>query len=114
MQANLKTNDFQLQLENLKRDGYTNSRLLSWLHEQGIHTSDQALKRRLQVWGVPSHRRRTEVDLNSVDRADELAERVNYLFHHTLLSSSQIAIKNSRRRWVIKLSKLSSRHPIAF
>jgi hypothetical protein len=24
---------------------------------------------------------------------DELAERVNYLFHHTLLSDSQIAIK---------------------
>src|SRR5947209_15257023 len=90
LQANLKINDFQLQLSNLKRDGYTNSGLLSWLHEKGIHTSDQALKRRLQVWGVPSHRRCTEVDLNSVDRADELAERVDYLFHHTLLSNSQI------------------------
>jgi len=91
LQTNLNIDDFQLQLSNLIKDGYTNSQLLSWLHENGVYTSDRTLKRRLQTWGVP--RRHTEVDLNSGDLADELAERVNYLFHHTLLSDSQIAIK---------------------
>ena len=89
----MKIDDFQLQLSNLKKDGHTHNELLLWLQEKGIHISDRTLKRRLQIWGVPSRCRPTEVDLNSGDRADELAERVNYLFHHTLLSDSQIAIK---------------------
>jgi hypothetical protein len=89
----LQIDDFQLQLSDMKRDGYTHNELLSWLQEKGIRTSDKTLRRRLQIWGVSSRRRGTEVDLNSGDRADKLAERVNYLFHHTLLSDSQIAIK---------------------
>src|SRR2546423_15499132 len=73
LQANLKIDDFQLQLSNLKKDGYTHNELLLFLQEKGIHISDRTLKRRLQIWGVPSRCRPTEVDLNSGDRADELA-----------------------------------------
>jgi hypothetical protein len=57
--------------------------VLVWLQEQGIYTSITTLKRRLQIWGVHQHSR--------VQLSDELAERVNWLFHHTLLADSQIA-----------------------
>jgi hypothetical protein len=89
----LGINDFQLQLSDIKRDGYTHNELLSWLQEKGIRTSDKTLRRRLQIWGVSSRRPGTEVDLNSGNPADKLVERVNYLFHYTILSDSQIAIK---------------------
>jgi len=44
--ANLKIDDFPLQLSNLKKDGYTHNELL-WLQEKGIHISDRTLRRRL-------------------------------------------------------------------
>jgi hemerythrin len=55
--------------------------VLTWLKEQGIHTSITTLKRRLQIWGIREH---TEVEIS-----DALAERVNWLFHHTLYDDSQ-------------------------
>jgi hypothetical protein len=40
----LKIDDFQLQLSDMKRDGYTHNELLSWLQEKGIRTSDKTLR----------------------------------------------------------------------
>jgi len=59
--------------------------MLSWLQEMGIRVSLSTLDRQLRDWGL---RRRTKAIIT-----DELAERVNFLFHHTLLSDSQIASK---------------------
>jgi hypothetical protein len=69
----------------MKRAGHTHNEILSWLQEMGIRVSLSTLSRRLRDWGL---RRRTKVTVS-----DELAERVNFLFHHTLLSDSQIASK---------------------
>jgi hypothetical protein len=77
--------DFQLQITHMKRDGYTHNQVLSWLRDQGVIIGITSLKERLQIWGVC---RSTRVQLS-----DELAERVNWLYHHTLLSDSQIASK---------------------
>jgi hypothetical protein len=85
---NLTIDHFQPQLSRLKEEGLTNKQLLNWLlEEEGIQCTLRTLKRRLQQWGV----RRNAV--TQVPITDELAERVNYLFHHSLLSDSQIAIK---------------------
>jgi hypothetical protein len=81
----LQIDDFQPQITHMKRDGHTYNQVLAWLKEQGIHTSITTLKRRLQTWGIREH---TEVEIS-----DALAERVNWLFHHTLYDDSQIAIK---------------------
>jgi hypothetical protein len=85
---NLTIDHFQPQLSRLKEEGLTNKQLLDWLlEEEGIQCTLRTLERRLQEWGV----RRNA--MTQVPITDELAERVNYLFHHTLLSDSQIAIK---------------------
>jgi hypothetical protein len=83
--SHLQVDDFQLQITHMKRDGHTHNQVLSWLRDQGVIIGITSLKERLQIWGV---RRSTRVRFS-----DELAERVNWLFHHTLLSDSQIASK---------------------
>ena len=83
----LTIDHFQPQLSQLKKEGLTNKQLLDWLLENGIQCTLRTLERRLQQWGI----RRNAVTQMLI--TDELAERVNYLFHHTLLSDSQIAIK---------------------
>jgi len=85
---NLTLDDFQPQLSRLKEEGLTNKQLLDWLlDEKGIHCTLRTLQRRLQQWGIRSNA------VAQIPITDELAERVNYLFHHSLLSDSQIAIK---------------------
>ena len=85
---NLTLDHFQPQLSRLKEEGLTNQQLLDWLlEEEGIQCTLRTLERRLQQWEV----RRNAVTQVSI--TNELAERVNYLFHHSLLSDSQIAIK---------------------
>jgi len=69
----------------MKRAGHTHNEILSCLQEMGIRVSLSTLDRQLRDWGL---RRRTKVTIS-----DELAERVNFLFHHTLLSDSQITSK---------------------
>jgi hypothetical protein len=69
----------------MKRAGHIHNEILSWLQEMDIRVSLSTLNRQLHDWGF---RRRTKVTVS-----DELAERVNFLFHHTLLSDSQIASK---------------------
>ena len=81
---NLRTlNDLQSDLTQMKEEGHINKELLDWLAGEGYIISDSTLRRRLRAWGV---RRKTAVSIT-----DELAERVNWLFHHTLLNDSQIA-----------------------
>jgi hypothetical protein len=78
-------NTYQLEITEMKRAGHTYSEILSWLQEMGIRVSLSTLNRQLRDWGL---RRRTKGTVG-----DELSERVNFLFHHTLLSDSQIASK---------------------
>ena len=85
--SHLQVDDFQLQITHMKRDGYTHNQVLSWLRDQGVTIGITCLKERLKIWGV---RRSTRVQLS-----DELTERVNWLFHHTHFSDSQIASQKS-------------------
>jgi hypothetical protein len=73
--------NFELQIAEMKRDGYTHEEVLSKLEEKGVIVSESTLKRQLKTWGLS--RRRTKVGLS-----DELAERVNWLFHHILFSDA--------------------------
>ena len=76
----------QPQVIKLKEEGFTHKQVLDWLANEGIQCSLRTLERRLQQWGVRREAATAEV-------TDELAERVNYLFHHNLYSDSQIASK---------------------
>src|SRR4051812_32318992 len=76
---NLTLDDFQPQLSRLKEEGLTNKQLLDWLlEEEGIQCTLRTLERPLQQWGGV---RRNAVAQTPI--TDELAERVNYLFHHS-------------------------------
>src|SRR4051794_16340188 len=78
-----KIDNFQTDLTLMKQQGHTNTELLNWLKQHGITTTSRTLERRLRKWGV---RRKAAAQID-----DQLAERVNWLFHHTLLDDSQIA-----------------------
>jgi hypothetical protein len=75
-----KIDNFQTNLTLMKQQGHTNTELLSWLKQHGITASSRTLDRRLRKWGV---RRKATAQID-----DQLAERVNWLFHHTLLNNS--------------------------
>src|SRR5437763_10257269 len=75
--------DLQPQIIQLQDQGFTQQQLVDWMTSQGVQYSRATLQRRLHDWG----RRRNA----ATKITDELAERVNYLFHHSLLSDSQIA-----------------------
>ena len=75
-----KIDDFQTNLTLMKQQGHTNTELLDWLKQHGITTSSATLERRLRKWRV-RRKAATQID-------DQLAERVNWLFHHTLLNDS--------------------------
>jgi hypothetical protein len=77
--------DFESHLIRLKEDSLTHKYMIDWLASEGITTSLRILERRLRLWGARSKTR--------VEISDELAERVNYHFHHSLLSDAQIAAK---------------------
>jgi hypothetical protein len=81
-----KIDDLQPQIIQLKEQGFTHKQVLDWLANEGIQCTLRTLERRLQQWGVRREAATAEV-------TDELAERVNYLFHHNLYSDSQIASK---------------------
>jgi len=78
-----KIDNFQTNLTLMKQQGHTSTELLSWLKQHGVTASPRTLDRRLRKWGV---RRKATAQID-----DQLAERVNWLFHHTLLNDSQIA-----------------------
>jgi hypothetical protein len=78
-----KIDDVRTNLTQMKQQGDTNAQLLDWLKEQGIKASKTTLEGRLRKWGV---RRKAAAQID-----DQLAERVNWLFHHTLLNDTQIA-----------------------
>jgi len=77
--------DLEPQIIHLKEQGFTHKQVLDWLEEQGFQCTLRTLERRLRAWGV---RRRAAAEIS-----DELAERVNDLFHHTLLTDTQIAAR---------------------
>lgn len=72
-------------IEMKQQQGLTNEAVLSQLRRQGLYTSSATLRRRLSLWGV---RKKAAIPIT-----DELAERVNYHFHHSLLNDSQIAAR---------------------
>jgi hypothetical protein len=82
----LTIDDFRDSIIEMKQQqGLTNEAILVQLRREGLYTSSTTLRRRLDLWGV---RKKVASPIT-----DELAERVNYYFHHTLLNDSQIAAK---------------------
>ena len=86
-----KIDFFEQDLIQLKQEGYTNQQLFAWVEEraqglgQGSKPTMRTLERRLAEWSACHN--------TSIPITDELAERVNDLFHHTLLDDSQIAAR---------------------
>lgn len=86
-----KIDFFEQDLIRLKQEGYTNQQLFTWVEEQaqgldqGSKPTMRTLENRLAEWGARHN--------TSIPITDELAERVNDLFHHTLLNDSQIAAR---------------------
>jgi hypothetical protein len=76
-------NTYKDDILELKEEGIPNNEVLSWLQERGITVGDTTLRMRLKEWGWSKK--------TTVPQSPELISRVNHLFHHTLLSDSQIA-----------------------
>ena len=73
---------FRATIEESVINGATNDEIVASLGRQGLQTSTRSLKRQLQAWDI---RRQSRAP------TDELAEAVNWLFHHTLLNDVAIA-----------------------
>jgi hypothetical protein len=78
--------DVQADVIQMKEAGHTHTEVLSWLQSEGLECSQATLEHRLRLWGV-----RRKATANSSDT--ELVRRVHDLFHETLLSDSQIALR---------------------
>jgi hypothetical protein len=76
----------------LQEEGFTHKELRAWLASEGIKCSQSTLERRLRSWGLRG-KAATEI-------TDELAERVNDLFHHSLLTDTQIATMGFTRQLI--------------
>jgi hypothetical protein len=71
--------------------GFTNNEVIADLRSNGFETSLSSLKTRLQAWGIRRDAGVAGVKIGGV--SDELAEAVNYIFHHTTLNDAQIAAR---------------------
>jgi hypothetical protein len=72
-------------------EGCTNPQIVAALNGLGFKTSTRSLKRCLQRWGRRRPAGTPGVQIGAV--TDELAEKVNYLFHHTTLNDDSIAAR---------------------
>src|SRR5271154_3345086 len=95
MASTLETEDqlsaFQADIQEMVSNGYTNSNIVAELARRGLTTKERTLKRRLHLWGIRRQNGSTGVTIGTI--TDELAEAVNYIFHHTLLNDDQIAAR---------------------
>jgi hypothetical protein len=72
-------------------EGHTNPQIVAALTRLGFKTSTRSLQQFLKGWGLRRPSGATGVRIGSV--SDELAEAVNYLFHHTTLNDTQLAVR---------------------
>jgi len=70
-------------------EGHTNPQIVAALKGLGFKTSTRSLQRCLQKWGRRRPAGTPGIRIGGV--TDELAEKVNYLFHHTTLNDDLIA-----------------------
>ena len=80
----------QDEIQEMVQHGFTNAFIVDALARRGLQTSTASLKRRLRLWGI---RRPNGVTGVYTDITDDLAEAVNYLFHHTTLNDDQLAAR---------------------
>jgi hypothetical protein len=71
--------------------GHTNPQIVAALKQLGFKTSMISLKRCLQRWGRRRLAGTPGVRIGGV--TDELAEKVNYLFHHITHNDDSIAAR---------------------
>ena len=72
-------------------EGHSNPQIVAALKRLGFKTSTRSLERCLQRWGRRRPAGTPGVRIGGV--IDELAEKVNYLFHHTTLNDDSIAAR---------------------
>ena len=82
--------EFQYHIDDMLNEGHTNPQIVAALDRLGFKTSIRSLKRYLQRWGCRRPAGTRGVRIGGVT---ELAEKVNYLFHHTTLNDDSIAAR---------------------
>jgi hypothetical protein len=80
--------EFQHRIEEMVEEGHSNPQIVAALKRLGFKTSTRSLERCLQRCGRPGT---PGVRIGGV--TDELAVKVNYLFHHTTLNDDSIAAR---------------------
>jgi hypothetical protein len=83
--------EFQHHIDDMLNEGHTNPQIVAALKRLGFKTSTRSLKRYLQRWGRRCPAGTPGVRIGGV--TDELAKKVNYLFHHITLNDNSIAAR---------------------
>src|SRR5271156_1656824 len=78
-------------IQELIQRGFRNNEVIADLRSRGFQTSLSPLKSHLQEWGIRRPAGATGVRIGGI--SDELAEAVNFIFHHTTLNDAQIAAR---------------------
>jgi hypothetical protein len=81
----------QDEIQEMLQHGFTNESIVDALARRGLQTSTASLKRRLRFWGI--RRQNGVAGVRTGGITDDLAEAVNYLFHHTTLNDDQLAAR---------------------
>jgi hypothetical protein len=91
MAADDRFSEFQHHIDNMLNEGHTNPQIVAALDRSGFKTSKTSLKRYLQRRGRrrPAGTPGARIDVVT----DELAEKVNYLFHYITLNDNAIAAR---------------------
>ena len=82
--------EFQHHIQEMLDEGHTNPEIVAALKRLGFKTSTRSLQRFLKSSGL---RRPSGTAGVRTGVSDELAEAINYLFHHTTLNDTQLAAR---------------------
>jgi hypothetical protein len=83
--------EFQHRIEEMVEEGHSNPQIVAALKQLSFKISTRSLERYLQRWGRRRPAGTPGVRIGGV--TDELAEKVNYLFHHATLNDDSIAAR---------------------
>ena len=83
--------EFQYHIDDILNKGHTNPQIVAALKRLGFKTSTRSLQRYLQRWDCRRPANTPGIRIGGV--TDELAEKVNYLFHHTTLNDDLITAR---------------------
>jgi len=75
--------DYQQQLTEMRRNGFTSRQLLQFLEDNNVLTSERTLHRRFSAWAVKK---------NAVPLTDDQITQVKDLYRYRLLSDTEIAL----------------------